>query len=419
MTESPTRKQYLQSLTKADLAQVLLPFSRGKRGLDPEQESRVKLKQAQLRAKQVFSWAYARGATTYEEMTDVAKEVRDFLAQEYPIFRLQEESGSASDDGTRKFLWSLGDNKTVESVVIPAALTRATEEDLDQGLAFSGKSRPDESLDGPLWTRLTACISSQVGCAMACRFCLTGIQGLDRNLAVHEIVAQIYELRRLAFITNIVFMGMGEPLHNVDNVLKAIDIFLDADGFGFSKRKITVSTSGLVPQLQRLNAEKDVSLAISFNATTNEIRDVIMPVNRKYPLEVLMKACRGLQLGPRRKITFEYVLLQGVNDTLEDARRLEEWTRGLPRMINLIPFNEHSGSDYRRPDDRTVRAFQRTLMDRGVTATVRVSRGRDISAACGQLRSLFDTARGTHKHRDYPTASPSAVSQDPVALVLV
>jgi 23S rRNA (adenine2503-C2)-methyltransferase len=236
---------------------------------------------------------------------------------------------------------------------------------------------------------------------MACKFCLTGSQGLDRHLDVHEIVTQVHELRMLAPITNIVFMGMGEPLHNLQNVIKACKILLDQDGLSFSKRKITVSTSGLVPAIEELGKSVDISLAISLNASNDEQRSAIMPVNKKWNIEALMNACRNYPLGSHRRITFEYVMLKDFNDSLEDAARVVKLIRGIPSKLNLIPFNEHSGSVYKRPDDETVKAFQRFLLDRNVTATVRISRGRDISAACGQLRSIFGTARGTEKHKDW------------------
>jgi 23S rRNA (adenine2503-C2)-methyltransferase len=236
---------------------------------------------------------------------------------------------------------------------------------------------------------------------MACKFCLTGVQGLDRHLQTHEIVTQVWELRRQAPITNIVFMGMGEPLHNLDNVSKACEILLDSDGLNFSKRKVTVSTSGLVPAIDELGKRVPVSLAISLNSSTDEQRSQIMPVNKKWNIAALMDACRRFPLGSHRRITFEYVMLKDFNDALEDAARVVKLTRGIPSKLNLIPFNEHPGSDFKRPSDETVRKFQKYLLDRGVTATVRISRGRDILAACGQLRSIFGTARGTEKHRDW------------------
>jgi 23S rRNA (adenine2503-C2)-methyltransferase len=196
-------------------------------------------------------------------------------------------------------------------------------------------------------------------------------------------------------------MGMGEPLHNLQNVIKACKILLDQDGLNFSKRKITVSTSGLVPAIEELGKNVDVSLAISLNSSTDEQRSQIMPVNKKWNIETLMNACRNYPLGPHRRITFEYVMLKDFNDTLDDAARVVKLTRGIPAKLNLIPFNEHPASPFKRPSDETVKKFQKYLLDRNITATVRISRGRDILAACGQLRSIFGTARGTEKHKDW------------------
>ena len=365
-------------------------------------------------------------------MTDLAKEVRAFLKENVQIYRLKETYGKQSEDGTFKFLWELEDNKTIESVIIPAALKEKGRDENGRGdgnarssparsqalgKQFKGVAVNDAQLDEDTWERLTACVSSQVGCAMKCSFCLTGVQGLDRSLGVHEVVTQIHELRMRAPITNIVFMGMGEPLHNVANIAKACQILLDEDGMNFSKRKVTVSTSGLVPAIAELFSKTDVSLAISLNASNDEQRSQIMPVNKKWPIAELLNACRNVKLGSHRRITFEYVLLKDFNDQPEDAHRVAKLLRGIPAKVNLIPFNEHSGSDFKRPTDETVMNFQKILLNAGYTATVRISRGQDILAACGQLRSLFGTARGTEKHRDYPpaaaptTAVPITVAQ--------
>lgn len=381
---------YFQSLTRAELAALLLPLDPGTG--DPKAQAR-----ARYRAKQVFRWVYQRHVTKWDEMSDLSKDLRAWLKQNLEIYRLSVRQNQQALDGTQKFLWNLSDSKTIESVVIPAALS---ERESDEARTFSGR-KSEADLKAPEWSRLTACISSQVGCAMACKFCLTGIQGLDRNLMTHEIVTQVYELRRLAPITNIVFMGMGEPLHNLENVIKACQILLDADGLNFSKRKVTVSTSGLVPAIEELGKRVDVSLAISLNATTDEQRSQIMPVNKKWNLEALLQACRNYPLGSHRRITFEYVMLKDFNDSLEDAARLIQLTRRIPSKINLIPFNEHSGSEFKRPSDETVKRFQKYLVDRDLTATVRISRGHDILAACGQLRSIFGTARGSERHRDW------------------
>ena len=308
---------YFQSLTRPELVELLRPLDERK---------------AKFRAEQIFKWVYQRHVTDWSLMTDLAKSLRTWLAENVEIYRLPEQVCKQASDGTRKFLWTLGDGRTIESVIIPSAL----DAEAGVGEEESPGSRPEsisprvlepvksdysgrghwgfEDLQSERWGRLTACISSQVGCAMACRFCLTGVQGLDRNLATHEIVAQIHELRMRAPITNIVFMGMGEPLHNLDHVIQACRIFLDASGFGFSKRKVTVSTSGLVPGIERLGRELDVSLAISLNASTDAQRSDLMPVNKRWDLQELLAACRRYPLGPHRRITFEYVLFRDFND---------------------------------------------------------------------------------------------------------
>ncbi len=415
-----------QSLTKSELAEALLPLSTAKeerdlRSLTDEGEreallqkiGKKKRKQAEMRAKQLFHWVYQRYVTDYDQMTDIAKDIRVWLKENVKVFRLDESYSKQSEDGTYKFLWKLNDTKTIESVIIPAALKEKVGDEvmatLEDGKRYSGieveRAGLDRELDTDSWARLTACISSQVGCAMACKFCLTGVQGLDRSLEVHEVVTQVHELRMRAPITNIVFMGMGEPLHNVKNIAKACQILLDEDGMNFSKRKVTVSTSGLVPAIAELYQQTDVSLAISLNASTDEQRSQIMPVNKRWPIAELLAACRKVPLGGHRRITFEYVMLRDFNDTLEDAKRVAQMLRGIPAKVNLIPFNEHSGADFKRPNDDTVLKFQRYLLSQGYTTTVRISRGRDILAACGQLRSLFGTARGTEKHRDSPVVS--------------
>ncbi|MEN9723689.1 MAG: hypothetical protein RJB38_1675 [Pseudomonadota bacterium] len=416
--QAESRMIFLQSLTKAELAEHLYPISlellerklRRDTERTPELVAELEKKaksQSRYRAQQIFQWVYRRYVTDWDQMSDLSKDLRERLKSQIQIFRLSERISRQALDGTYKFLWDLPDHKTIESVIIPAALQEKSSEDeveealVDQGQRFSGKETDALDLKGEHWKRLTACISSQVGCAMGCKFCLTGIQGLDRHLATHEIVTQVHELRMRAPITNIVFMGMGEPLHNLDHVAKACEILLDEDGLNFSKRKVTVSTSGIVPAIEELGRRVDVSLAISLNGTTDEQRSAVMPVNKKWNLESLLQACRNYPLGPHRRITFEYVLLAGINDSLEDAKRIVSLTRGIPSKINLIPFNEHSGSTFKRPSDETVKAFQSYLIQRRVTATVRISRGRDILAACGQLRSIFGTARGTDKHRDW------------------
>ncbi|HUP56228.1 MAG TPA: radical SAM protein, partial [Bdellovibrionota bacterium] len=285
---------YLQSLTRTELQALIKPLSnKSRRGLSEEEIDAKVEAQARYRSRQIFQWVYQRFVTDWDEMTDLSKELRAWLKENVAIYRLEEALQRQALDGTMKFLWSLGDSKTIESVIIPAALqekTRAAESDLEAGVVdvedddrapvptekivtgwkpptaseFAGREAP-EAVKAERWGRLTACISSQVGCAMACKFCLTGVQGLDRHLQVHEIVTQVHELRRIAPITNIVFMGMGEPLHNLENVIKACEILLDQDGLNFSRRKVTVSTSGLVPAIEELGRRVPVSLAVSLN----------------------------------------------------------------------------------------------------------------------------------------------------------
>lgn len=270
-----------------------------------------------------------------------------------------------SEDGTEKFLFGLEDGGSIESVLIP---------DKD---------------------RLTLCISSQVGCAMKCRFCLTGKLKLQRNLRAHEIVDQIISVNRYLEsertgrkITNVVFMGMGEPLANFDEVVKALGRMTEF--MKISKRKITLSTSGISPMIHELGFKAPrVNLAISLNATTDEVRNRLMPVNRQYPLRSLLDACREFPLESRRRITFEYVMLQGVNDTPDDAKRLVRMLKGIPCKVNLIPFNPYLESEFRRPSDEEIAGFQRILLDGNITALIRKSKGRDILAACGQLKAGY------------------------------
>jgi 23S rRNA (adenine2503-C2)-methyltransferase len=315
------------------------------------------------RAAQVFGWIYRNHASSFEEMTNIAKAERSLLSDAFCITSPAVVRTELSKDGTRKFLFELEDRHTIESVLIPG-------ED-----------------------RLTLCISSQVGCAQACRFCLTGRGGFTRNLKSHEISDQVLAVSRILKqeetrgITNIVLMGMGEPLANLEEVLKALKIITGDRGLGFSPRRVTVSTAGLVPEIDTLGKSGvKVNLAVSLNATTDEVRDRIMPVNRLYPIRQLLTACKHFPLEPRRRITFEYVMLKGVNDTQEDALRLTRLLRGIKCKVNLIPFNPFPASEFGRPDDAVVKRFQKILLDHHYTAPVRESRGRDISAACGQLQ---------------------------------
>ena len=324
------------------------------------------------RTDQIFKWIYTHHASSFEEMTNIAKPERQLLALHFFISIPKIIRAEASSDGTRKFLFQLEDNHTVESVLIP-----------DEG-------------------RQTLCISSQVGCQQACRFCLTGRGGFLRNLKAHEITDQDLEISRILArenargITNIVLMGMGEPLANLKETIKALRILTADYGLNISPRRITVSTDGLAPEIGKLGKTGiKVNLAVSLNATTDDVRDKIMPVNRRYPLKELLSACRRFPLEQRRRITFEYVLLHGVNDTPADAHRLAGLLKGIKCKVNLIPFNPFPGSEFERPNDMAVRRFQKILLDNHFTAPVRESRGRDISAACGQLREQEISKKGT------------------------
>ncbi|MDI6729128.1 MAG: 23S rRNA (adenine(2503)-C(2))-methyltransferase RlmN [Thermodesulfovibrionales bacterium] len=314
-----------------------------------------------FRAKQILHWIYEKHARSIQEITELSKDLREKLSESAYISNLELLGRQVSEDGTEKFLFGLEDAETIESVLIP-----------------------DED-------RLTLCISSQVGCAMDCRFCLTGKLGLKRNLKSHEIVDQIISVSKTIKprqITNIVLMGMGEPLANFDNVVDAL--WRITEFMKISPRRITLSTSGIVPKILELPKKAPaVNLAISLNATTDEVRDYIMPINKTYPLKELLNACRKFPLSPRRRITFEYVMLKNVNDTPEDAKRLINLLKGIPSKVNLIPFNPYEGSKFERPEDARVLDFQEILIKGHITALIRKSKGQDILAACGQLKARY------------------------------
>jgi 23S rRNA (adenine2503-C2)-methyltransferase len=318
-----------------------------------------------FRAKQLCQWVYKRQATDLAQMTDLPERLRQRLHSQVYVSTLTELRHQQSADGTEKYLFGLEDGNQLETVLIPA--------------------------DG----RRTLCVSTQVGCAIGCKFCLTAQGGLVRSLRAAEIVSQVLFFQAAATsperdFTNIVFMGMGEPLDNFRGTVQAIRILTAEWGGGISPRRITVSTSGLARRLEAFGREDlKVNLAVSLNATTNAVRTQIMPINKAFPLETLLATCRAFPLAARQRITFEYVLLGGVNDTLEDAQRLVQLLHGLRCKVNLLPFNEVPGTPYRRPDDESVQRFQEYLLQHHMSAFVRQSRGRDISAACGQLR--FET----------------------------
>ena len=374
-------KPSLVGLTRARLAEAL-------------SEAGVPERQLKMRSAQLNHWLHNRGAASFDAMTNVSKDLRGALGERFTLARPEIVSEQISVDGTRKWLLRL-----------PA-----------QGL----RSRPAEieTVYIPEEGRGTLCVSSQVGCTLTCSFCHTGTQTLVRNLTAAEIVGQLVLARdRLGdwsggaapegavvpgdggrFVTNIVFMGMGEPLYNLDAVRDAVEVMADGEGLGVGRRKITVSTSGVVPEMRRLGEETGAQLAISLHAVRDELRDVLVPINRKYPIAELLEACRTYPgASNARRITFEYVMLKGVNDSPAEARELVRLLKGIPAKINLIPFNPWPASPYECSDWETIEKFSEIVFRAGYASPVRTPRGRDISAACGQLKS--ETQRMRAKER--------------------
>lgn len=321
-----------------------------------------------FRAKQLWHWIYYHGARDFENMTTISKDLRRLWSEEFCLTRPEPLHGRQSLDGTYKWLSKLVDLQDIESVYIP-------EED-----------------------RGTLCVSSQVGCTLSCRFCHTGTQKLVRNLSAGEIVGQLMTARDYLGewptpfhnrkITNIVLMGMGEPLYNYENVAKAMQIIMDEQGISISSRKITLSTSGVVPLIERCGQELGVNLAISLHAVRDDLRDILVPLNKKYPIRELLRACRQYPgLRNARRITFEYVMLKGVNDSVADARELIRLIQGIPAKVNLIPFNPWPGTEYECSTEDTIHRFADIVMDAGYASPIRTPRGRDILAACGQLKT--------------------------------
>jgi 23S rRNA (adenine2503-C2)-methyltransferase len=336
-------------------------------------EAGLELKQAKLRAKQIWHQIYNRGATSFEAMSDIAKPQRAWLGERFKVGRPKIEVQQVSTDGTRKWLLQTDDGHDFEMVFIP---------DADRG---------------------TLCVSSQVGCTLNCRFCHTGTMRLVRNLNPSEIVGQVMLARDALgewpsqpegrMLSNIVMMGMGEPLYNFDNVRDALKIVMDGDGLGLSRRRITLSTSGVVPMMARAGAEIGVNLAVSLHAVTKEVRDEIVPLNRKYGIEELLQACADYPgANNARRITFEYVMLKDKNDSDEDARELVRLIKKykLPAKVNLIPFNPWPGAEYECSTPERVQRFSDLVYEGGISAPVRRPRGRDIMAACGQLKSAAE-----------------------------
>ena len=359
----------LAGLGRAELSQALV-----------EAEA-VRPDKARMRASQLWRWIHHYGVTDFAAMTDVAKETRAVLAEKFTLARPEIVERQVSRDGTRKWLIRMAPGIEVETVYIP-----------DVGRA------------GAL------CVSSQVGCTLNCSFCHTGTQALVRNLTTAEIVAQVQvarddlgewpspkEDRRLS---NIVFMGMGEPLYNLDNVAAAIDIIADNEGIAISRRRITVSTSGVVTELQALGEKTQAMLAISLHATNDELRNTLVPLNKKHPIDELMAAIRAYPgLSNARRVTFEYVMLKGVNDSPAEARALLKLLKGIPAKINLIPFNPWPGTEYQCSDWKTIEAFAAILNRAGYASPIRTPRGRDILAACGQLKSESEKIRASERRR--------------------
>ena len=374
--ETLAEKANLVGLDRAQLIAKLTPL-----GIEP------------FRAKQIWQWVYSKGVTDFSAMTNIKAETQALLAQHFSIARAGVSRNAISFDETQKWLLKFADDNEVETVFIP---------------------------DAP---RGTLCVSSQVGCTLACTFCHTGTQRLVRNLTTGEIITQLLVARdglgewpgatsataktktqthgtltketALRQLTNVVFMGMGEPLYNYDNLIAAIKLMMDGDGLALSRRKITVSTSGVVPKIVPLARDAGTNLAISLHAVTNDLRNEIVPINRKYPIEELLEACREYQsIINDRHIMFEYVMLNGVNDSPEDAKEMVRLLKGIRSKVNLIPFNLWPGAPYTCSSNNRIHAFGRIIMEAGIASPIRKTRGEDIMAACGQLKSLSELKKG-------------------------
>ena len=345
----------------------------------------AELGEPRFRAKQLWHWIYHRGVTDFAAMTSLGKALREKLAEGFVVARPDVATAQASSDGTRKWLLRFADRQEAECVHIPEA---------DRG---------------------TLCVSSQVGCTLTCRFCHTGTQRLVRNLGPAEIVGQVMAARddlgewptpmSDRQISNLVMMGMGEPLYNYDNVAKALKVVMDNEGISISKRKITLSTAGVVPMMARCGEELDVNLAVSLHAVSDDVRDQIVPLNKKYPIAELLAACRAYPgVHNARRITFEYVMLKGVNDTPADARELIRLLKPIPAKINLIPFNPWPGAPYDCSTPEAIETFSDMLFSAGLSAPVRTPRGRDIMAACGQLKSASERKKKAEREAAAATA---------------
>ncbi len=335
-----------------------------------------------FRASQVIQWIHQKGVSDVQQMTNISQSLRDHLQHNTVIHTPEVVYDATSVDGTRKWLLQLNDGNRIETVYIP--------ED-DRG---------------------TLCVSSQVGCALDCSFCSTGRRGFNRNLSTAEIIAQVWLATRLIVeekkpgraVTNVVLMGMGEPLLNFDSVVRAVHLMMDDFAYGLSKRRVTVSTAGVVPAIDRLGDILDMRLAVSLHAPDDELRNSLVPLNRKYPLQELMAACRRFidKQSARSRITFEYVLLDGVNDSDQHARELIKRVKGIPTLMNLIPFNPFAGSGYKTSPRKRVEQFNKILSEAGITTVVRRTRGDDIDAACGQLVGKIEDKSRRHRRFEQP-----------------
>ena len=352
------QKQNILDLTKDELSQIIKPS---------------------FRAKQIYQWIYTKYVSTYDEMKNVPKQMREELEENYILNPLKIVKKEVSSDESIKYLFALNDGFTVESVLLPMK-----------------KEEVDE--EGKLihHTKYTICISSQVGCKIGCSFCLTAKGGFKRNLTPGEITAQVLEIKKDNNIAqnrrvNIVYMGMGEPLNNINNVAKAVKIFADPDGLAISPRRQTISTSGLSKQIEKLGKmDLGILLAISLHAVDDELREKLMPINKAYNIESIINAVKEFPIDARKRVMFEYLVMQNVNDDIKSAKKLVKLLHGIKAKVNLIYFNPHVGSQYQRPSQNAVVAFQQYLTDHGILCTIRQSKGLDISAACGQLKEKTD-----------------------------
>ena len=330
------------------------------------------------RVNQVLEWIYKHHASSIDDMTNLSQPIREKLKEQFRFKTLSKVTVQGSDDTTRKFLFKLHDGRYVETVLIPAS----------------------KGLYGDKADRLTACVSSQVGCAYGCKFCASGLAGLTRNLTADEIVGQLMAVEEISGkkINNIVFMGMGEPLANIKNLEKALDIITGHWGMNIGARHITVSTSGLAPMIKKLaDRPQQIRLAISLHGATDDVRDKIMPVNSKWNIDALFESLHYYKEKSNKRLTLEYILIKGINDSLEQARILAKRAKSLKALVNVIPYNTVEGLDWKRPDDEHCYKFRNTVRDTGVVTTMRIEKGHDIDAACGQLRLKQETSEGIIK----------------------